>query len=1537
MFLRPNPRPMPPSVASCIRRCLPWKAGLALACLVSMPVAPAAMTWHWNAAPSAYEAEITDSMNNCIATWNAYSNYNHDIGVIYASGTPTADAGYLGQIRFGGSRNYRTAMHESSHWMGTGTMDEWGIHQRWAIWNGTYGFNLRCAYDGPGERQFIYGAHYGPQGANYDSEGVQGPQMVGIIGAKRRDMNLWQGDQTIGIATGTYRLRNRVSVKTLDSMGVTTEGAQPKQGETVSGNNGQLWNVTLISGTIYFTLQNVATGKYLDSQATATDGAPLALTTLSGAATDSQLWQIVQTDSFFFKIVNKANGKGLDHLGATEQGSGVSQWNATNNFSWNQQWTFLHALAQTAPEAGVVSHGRPVTSSTTEGGNYDWKGNNGVSGDRWTASSGTFPQWWRVDTGTLQPITKVEVDWYPEGGRTYQYQIEVSNDDANWTVAADRTANTVTGTTVDHLTTSARFVRVKITGSSAGFAAIMECRVYNEAQPMKNLSVFRPCNASSEQSGNLAVNANNVDPVLTRWCASSSGFPAWWQVDLGSAQQVNKAVISWFDDDARSYQYRIEGSTDGVNYFTLADRTSNTTAYTTSDSFSGVARWVRIYVTGGSGGWASIYDAQIYGATGPQVPSTPVSLTATATASEISLSWPAVGGASLYTVKRANNSGGPYAPISTQAGTSFTDSTVVPGIVYYYVVSAANATGSGSNSTEAAAAAGAELQVGLPFDETGGAVAPDVSGFERKGTLINGAAWAAGTIGNAVDLDGTDDYVALPAGVVSGLNDFTVAAWVNPEANATWARLFDFGTGTNNYMFLAPSNGGAVRFAIRTPSVNEQQLTGPAVLPAGTWSHVAVTLSGNMATLYVNGTSVATNKAMTLRPSSLGVTTQNWIGRAQFADPYLNGRVDDFRIYNRALNSAELGKLRGITAPVAPTALAAQAGNGQITLRWVPSLGATSYVVKRSNTSGGPYAIIAAINAASHTDMGLSNGSVYHYVVSALNAAGGSADSGEISATPAAGGAVPPAAPAILNPYEVGGKVKLAWSPSSAATSYKVKRSTTSGGPYEVIGTTGSTSFTDATVTLGTGYHYVVSAVGVGGEGADSYQASVLPSTAIAAAYLKMDEASGDLAEDETSSNLDGTLVNGPTRTTGRLDRAISLDGSNDHVTLPVGAVSGLDDFTFSTWVRASALATWSRLLDFGTGTDNYMFLTLKSPTGKPRFAIRTPGVNEQAIESSVVFPLNTWVHVAVTISGDTGTLYLNGAVVGSNGNMSLKPSSLGSTTQNYLGRSQFPDPYFGGLVDEFQIRNRALTLAEVADVAAPPSAPTGVVATAGSSQINLSWNGVASATGYTVKRGTVSGGSYATLATNVQSAGYVDSEVSTGTTYYYVVLAQKQLAESAKSAQANATVTAPSASEAWRGANFGSTGDTGNAAMIADPDADAVQNLWEYFHGTNPNASNGPSVQGLRSDNRLAITFSRSTTATDLTVNVQAADSLAGPWIDLARSVNGAAFTVLAPGASVSETGSGESRSVEVRDVFEITDAEHPKRFLRLEAQVGL
>ena len=184
----------------------------------------------------------------------------------------------------------------------------------------------------------------------------------------------------------------------------------------------------------------------------------------------------------------------------------------------------------------------------------------------------------------------------------------------------------------------------------------------------------------------------------------------------------------------------------------------------------------------------------------------------------------------------------------------------------------------------------------------------------RRPELRRGAAGARvpGKIGNAVHLGGDGEYIALPNGILSGLaGDYTVSAWVNPTANSTWSRLFDFGTGTTDYMFLTINDGTNVRFAITTSGPGgEQQINGTSLLPLNTWSLVTVTVSGTTGTLYVNGTPVGTNPDITITPADLGTTTQDWIGRSEYAgDPYLNASVDDFNIYANALSAAQVTTL----------------------------------------------------------------------------------------------------------------------------------------------------------------------------------------------------------------------------------------------------------------------------------------------------------------------------------------------------------------------------------------------------------------------------------------------------------------------------------------------------------------------------------------------------------------------------------------------------------------------------------------------------
>jgi hypothetical protein len=205
------------------------------------------------------------------------------------------------------------------------------------------------------------------------------------------------------------------------------------------------------------------------------------------------------------------------------------------------------------------------------------------------------------------------------------------------------------------------------------------------------------------------------------------------------------------------------------------------------------------------------------------------------------------------------------------------------------------------------------LSLHLKFDEGTGLSAADTTGHWPASKLTRAAGWTTGRQqGGAWTLDGTSDFVTLPANVTKDLSDFTIAAWVYLDASTAWARVFDIGSGPRRCMFLTPRNGGGVvQFTIDTEhGYVAEHIVGGAALPTGVWAHVAVTLAGNLGTLYVNGVAVGSNATMHFAPFRLGVGMDGWIGRSQYAsDPLLKGKVDDFRIYEGALGAAAMATL----------------------------------------------------------------------------------------------------------------------------------------------------------------------------------------------------------------------------------------------------------------------------------------------------------------------------------------------------------------------------------------------------------------------------------------------------------------------------------------------------------------------------------------------------------------------------------------------------------------------------------------------------
>ncbi|HUG22007.1 LamG-like jellyroll fold domain-containing protein [Piscinibacter sp.] len=279
------------------------------------------------------------------------------------------------------------------------------------------------------------------------------------------------------------------------------------------------------------------------------------------------------------------------------------------------------------------------------------------------------------------------------------------------------------------------------------------------------------------------------------------------------------------------------------------------------------------------------------------------------------LSWWGTPDAVSYDVKRAATSGGPYTTIATGVVDvpTFNESLAAASGKPFYVVTARTANGESGPSNEVSVSVAPALLMHLAFNDGSGSLAADSTGRWPAAQLVRSDGWTDGRgAGSAVALDGTADHVSLAADIPTELADFTIAAWVHADEARTWARIFDFGSGTRRYMFLTGhSSAGKPRFEITTVhGYNRQVIDGNVALPVGAWAHIAVTLSGGVGTLYLDGQVIGTHPTMTLAPFSLGEGMACWIGKSQFtADPLLKGKIDDFRVYHGALDAAAIAAL----------------------------------------------------------------------------------------------------------------------------------------------------------------------------------------------------------------------------------------------------------------------------------------------------------------------------------------------------------------------------------------------------------------------------------------------------------------------------------------------------------------------------------------------------------------------------------------------------------------------------------------------------
>ena len=218
----------------------------------------------------------------------------------------------------------------------------------------------------------------------------------------------------------------------------------------------------------------------------------------------------------------------------------------------------------------------------------------------------------------------------------------------------------------------------------------------------------------------------------------------------------------------------------------------------------------------------------------------------------------------------------------------------------------------GSRSDAQLDALRAALAHRYAFDGTGSVAFDSIGGSDA--TLIDTALDGSGSL----TLEGEGEYVDLPNGILSSNNDQTIEAWLTWNGGDAWQRIFDFGSSDagegergngRTYLFLTPrSSRGVLMLAYSATGYNgETRLSTDVTFPVGVQAHVTVVIDSpeNSLSLYLDGRWLA-RQTLEQRLSALE-DVNCWLGMAQYqSDPGLKASLTEFRLYHRALTSAEV-------------------------------------------------------------------------------------------------------------------------------------------------------------------------------------------------------------------------------------------------------------------------------------------------------------------------------------------------------------------------------------------------------------------------------------------------------------------------------------------------------------------------------------------------------------------------------------------------------------------------------------------------------
>ncbi|MGE4285645.1 MAG: LamG-like jellyroll fold domain-containing protein, partial [Phycisphaerae bacterium] len=560
--------------------------------------------------------------------------------------------------------------------------------------------------------------------------------------------------------------------------------------------------------------------------------------------------------------------------------------------------------------------------------------------------------------------------------------------------------------------------------------------------------------------------------------------------------------------------------------------------------------------------------------------------------------------------------------------------------------------------------------------------------------------YVAGISGNAISLDGLDDYITLPAGVAD-VKDMTVSCWVYWRGGGNWQRIIDFGDDTNNYVFLSPSSGTAMRLALKYGWGTSEQILETAPVPTEQWVHVAAVLQGDSARLYVNGRLEASADGLTINPTDF-MPSVCYVGKSQYsADPLFNGNIDELRLYNYGLSDEEVvmewaenaASASYFTANPARLAGAVEGGGYSASLLNITDPAGAS--LSFTKLAGPSWLDVSADGTVSGAPVNKHVG-VNELLISADDGAGG-IDYATVQVE-------------VANANDVPYRRKGRLFNLSAARGESFSASLHAGvvDPDMAVDVNEQLTFTGLnapdwlTITADGKISGVPSEENIG---ANEFTAIATDSSGatieLAGRVLVSDIKARYKFNNDFTDSMWGAVASAsgsPTFAVGNLGNALNLDGSDDYLTLPAGSNCS-EDMTFTCWLCWNGGGSWQRIFDFGSDINRYIALVANTPSSTMRLIVRNGG-DEQSLDAPMP-AIGQWVHVAVKLRGSNGAgrIFINGEDVAGVSGFTIAPDAF-SASNCYIGKSQFvADPFFNGFIDDFRIYCYSLSLDEIRNI----------------------------------------------------------------------------------------------------------------------------------------------------------------------------------------------------------------------------------------------